>query len=238
VRAKVFSVYGNRDPRDLPAYTAPEAAHYLLIPRATVWSWVAGRPYPTKAGKRFFRPVITVAKTHPPVLSFVNLIEAHVLDAIRREHRIPLDKVRVAIDYLRTQFSSQHPLADHRFETDGLDLFIQEYGRLINITRSGQMAMRQLLQAHLRRIERNASGVAIRLYPFTRKRQPDEPKAVMIDPSVSFGRPVLVGTGVPTGIIAERYKAGESVEQLAEDYGRPHLDIEEAIRCELQVEAA
>ena len=160
------------------------------------------------------------------------------MDAIRREHRIPLDKVRVAIDYLRTQFSSQHPLADHRFETDGLDLFIQEYGRLINITRSGQMAMRQLLQAHLRRIERNASGVAIRLYPFTRKRQPDEPKAVMIDPSVSFGRPVLVGTGVPTGIIAERYKAGESVEQLAEDYGRPHLDIEEAIRCELQVEAA
>lgn len=238
MKVKGFSLYGTKAPGELPAYTVPEAAHYLLVPRATVWSWVAGRPYPTKSGRRFFKPVITVPKTHPPVLSFINLIEAHVLDAIRREHQIPLDKVRIAIGYLKTQFGSEHPLADHRFETDGLDLFIQEFGRLINITQSGQLAMRQLLQTHLRRVERDPSGLAIRLYPFTRKRQPNEPRVVMIDPSISFGRPVLSGTGIPTGVIAERYKAGESVKELAMDYERPLLDIEEAIRCELQVEAA
>jgi uncharacterized protein (DUF433 family) len=238
VKEKRLGLYGTKAPGELPAYTVPEAAHYLLIPRATVWSWVAGRPYPTKAGRRFFKPVIALPKAHPPVLSFINLIEAHVLDAIRREHQIPLDKVRTAINYLKTQFGSEHPLADHRFETDGLDLFIQEFGRLINITQSGQLAMRQLLQAHLRRVERDPSGLAVRLYPFTRKRQSNEPKVVMIDPSISFGRPVLSGTGIPTGVIAERYKAGESVGELATDYGRPPLDIEEAIRCELQVEAA
>lgn len=90
----------------------------------------------------------------------------------------------------------------------------------------------------MKRIERNSVGAAIRLYPFTRKREMDEPRFIVIDPAVSFGRPVLAGTGVPTGAIAERYKAGESVPQLAADYGLSSEEIEEAIRCELQLEAA
>jgi len=172
------------------------------------------------------------------MLSFVNLIEAHVLDAIRREHQIPLDKVRIPIEYLKKEFGTDHPLADHPLETDGLDLFVDRYGELINLSRAGQTAMRQLLEGYLRRIERDAAGAAIRLYPFTRKRDLNEPRLIVIDPQVSFGRPVLVGTGVPTSVVAERYKAGDSVEDLASDYGRERLEIEEAIRCELQLEAA
>ncbi len=174
----------------------------------------------------------------PPVLSFVNLVEVHVLDALRREHQIPLDQVRVAIDYLRRKLGVRHPLADQDLETDGLDIFVQKYGQLINITREGQLAIRQLLQAHLRRIDRDPSGLAVRLYPFTRKRLGEEPKAVVIDPLIAFGRPVLAGTGIRTAIVADRYKGGESVDDLAKDYGRQRLEIEEAIRCELQRDAA
>ena len=43
-----------------------------------------------------------------------------------------------------------------------------------------------------------------------------------------------VGSGIPTAVIAERYKAGESIADLAEDYGEDPLNIEEAVRCELQ----
>ena len=78
----------------------------------------------------------------------------------------------------------------------------------------------------------------IRLYPFTRKRELDEPRAVVIDPFVSFGRPVLAGTGISTAVVAERFKAGEPMGALADDYGRSLLEIEEAIRCELPLEAA
>ena len=77
-----------------------------------------------------------------------------------------------------------------------------------------------------------------RLYPFTRKRMVDESKAIVIDPLISFGRPVLAGSGIPTAVIAERYKAGESVDELADDYGRERLEIEEAIRYELDERAA
>jgi uncharacterized protein (DUF433 family) len=61
---------------------------------------------------------------------------------------------------------------------------------------------------------------------------------VVIDPRLSFGRPVLAGTGIPTVVIAERCNAGESMEELASDYSRSRTDIEEAMRCELGLRAA
>ena len=227
-----------QDPRELPAYSITEAARYLRMPEATLRSWVVGRPYPTTAGQRFFRPVIHLPEDGRPVLSFVNMVEAHVLEAIRHHENIPLHKVRTAVAFLERHYHSRHPLAEHQFETDGLDLFIQRAGLLINLSQAGQLAMREIVAAYLRRVERDAKGLPIRLYPFTRKREPEEPRAVVIDPFVSFGRPVLAGTGIVTTVLAERFKAGESVEELAKDYGRTALDIQEALRCELPLEAA
>jgi uncharacterized protein (DUF433 family) len=227
------------DAREVPSYGVMEAAHYLRIPRTTVRDWVSGRHYRSNAGVRFSKPIIQIPDPALKLLSFMNLVEIHVLDAIRRKHDIPLEKVRTAMNYLLRQFPSKHLLADQEFITDGMNLFINKFSQLINISQEGQLAIHEVLQAHLHRIERDLKGIPVRLYPFTRKRDlQEEPKAVVIDPQVSFGRPVLVGTGIPTAVIAERYKAGESMDDLADDYGRRRLEIEEAIRCELSVEAA
>ncbi len=215
------------DRREMPAYGVPEAAHYLGIPASTVRYWAAGRPGLSK-------PLIKAAAKDPLVLSFLNLVELHVLGAIRRKHEVSLPKVRTAILYLRKQFKSDHPLASHELETDGLDLFVEKYGQLINISSAGQTAMRAVLAASLERIERDRIGVPIKLYPFTRNDMRHAPKLVVIDPQLSFGRPVIAGTGLATEIIAERYKAGESLDELAQDYGREKAEIEEVIRCELE----
>jgi uncharacterized protein (DUF433 family) len=225
------------DPREMPAFTLAEAAHYLRIPHATLRSWVRGRYYPTERGRRFFKPIIELPDHELPSLSFVNLVEAHVLDAIRREHDIPLPKVRAALDYVRKQFGSRHPLADHKFQTDGMALVLSRFEKLIAVSEAGQLAMKEMLAAHLRRVEHDATGLATRLYPFTRKRQLDEPKVIVIDPWISFGRPTITGTGITTAIIAERYKAGESVDELAKDYGCQRGHVEEAVRCELALAA-
>jgi uncharacterized protein (DUF433 family) len=55
-----------------------------------------------------------------------------------------------------------------------------------------------------------------------------------MDPRVEFGRPILKVSAIPTAVIADRYKAGESIADLADDYGEDPLNIEEAVRCELQ----
>jgi uncharacterized protein (DUF433 family) len=74
----------------------------------------------------------------------------------------------------------------------------------------------------------------IKLYPFTRRAvTAHEPKPVEIDPRIAFGRPVLAGRAVPTAVLADRFKAGDSLADLAEDYDTSTQTIEEAIRCEL-----
>lgn len=239
MKHKATTVDKHLDPREISSYSVMEAAHYLRIPRTTIRDWVSGRHYRSTAGVRFSRPIIQVPDPGVQLLSFMNLVEIHVLDAIRRKHDIPLEKVRTAMNYLSKQFPSQHPLADQEFVTDGLNLFIEKFSQLINISQEGQLAIQEVLQAHLHRIDRDFKGIPVRLYPFTRKRDLRvEPKTIVIDPQVSFGRPVLAGTGIPTAVIAERYIAGESVDDLADDYGRRRLEIEEAIRCELSLEAA
>ena len=51
-------------------------------------------------------------------------------------------------------------------------------------------------------------------------------------------KPSLPVSGVSTDIVAERFKAGESADELANDYGCAREKIEEAIRCELTLAEA
>jgi len=247
----MVDVYGGYDPRDIPAYSIFEAARYLLIPVGTLRSWLLGRKYQVRGIQKYSKPLIELPNSEIKQLSFTNLVEAHVLRIIRLDHQITLQKVRTALDYLEQEAKMPHPLVRAEFQTDGVDLFLDtmflpdesEQGpnsdaMLINASRSGQIAIRQTLRNYLQRIERDEAGLAARLFPFTRlERQEDSPRIVVIDPRISFGRPVLVGTGIPTLILAERYKAGDSIEELARDYNCDHLLIQEAIRCELQLSA-
>jgi uncharacterized protein (DUF433 family) len=118
-----------------------------------------------------------------------------------------------------------------------VDLFLSRFEKLIAVSQAGQLAMKEMLAAHLRRVEHDAAGLAVRLYPFTRKREADEPKIIVIDPYVSFGRPTIARTGIATGIVAERYKAGESIDELAQDYDCERGHVEEAVRVELALAA-
>lgn len=222
--------------REQPAYTIAEAAHHLSVPPATIRYWATGQgPYPALI------ELPEVRQGEPTLLSFLNLVELHILAAIRRKHTVPMPKVRSAIEYLRMHTTRKvdklHPLVGEQLQTDGLYLFIERYGALVNISESGQIAIRKVMQAALQRIERNKHGIPIKLYPFIRSSIDDAPSLVVIDPTLSAGRPVIAGTGLATEVIAERYKAGESVSDLAKDYEREEAEIEEAIRCELRAAA-
>ncbi|MGK7927371.1 MAG: DUF433 domain-containing protein, partial [Spirulina sp.] len=165
-------------------------------------------------------------------------IEIHILRAIRQYHQINLEKVRKALDYIDEEFKISHPLAHREFYTDGVNLFIKNYGSLINASQEGQAELTNTLNAHLERIEPDDSGLAIQLYPFTRNYEDNNPRIVVIDPRIAFGRMTISGTGIPTDIIAERFHAGDSPKLLADDYECNIEKIEEAIRCETRPIAA
>jgi uncharacterized protein (DUF433 family) len=220
--------------RHTPAYPFSEAAHYLNLPVSTLRAWCLGQ-----GGPQGFRPVIRLDGQPGEGLSFLNLIEAHVLAALRRVHGVRLARVRSALDYVARQLGVARPLADVQFQTDGVDLFVEQLDRLLNVSKEGQLEMASLLRAHLQRIERDPGKVPIKLYPFTTSRAAaDAPAPIVIDPRIAFGRPVLRGKGVPTAVLADRFKAGDSLKELAGDYEAAPEDIEEAIRCELDRRAA
>jgi uncharacterized protein (DUF433 family) len=231
-----IDIYGGRDPREIPAYRFADAASYLGIAITTLRAWLKGMPYANRDGSRgYFQPVFSLPEPDRALLSYMNLVEAFVLSGLRRKHRIRLDKIRVAIQTLQEQFNSRHPLAEHQFETYGVNLFVQHYSQLINVGQAGQLAMREMLEQYLTRVEHDPSGKAAKLYPFIRLNGTEQPMNVVINPYVSFGKPVIVGTGLPTRVVAERFKAGDSIPQIAANYGRKEEEIDDAIRYELRI---
>ena len=73
------------NPRAVPAYAIPEAAHYLRIPVSTVRAWLRGTSYTTMGSKTRFRRVVTLDDPDGCLMSFYNLAEIHVLRALRTE---------------------------------------------------------------------------------------------------------------------------------------------------------
>jgi uncharacterized protein (DUF433 family) len=223
----ILTLYGGKDPRTLPNHSVPEAAAYLRIPRSTLRAWLLGM------GK--FKPILEVARRSPPTLSFFNLVEAHVLNSIREHHRLP--EIRQALRYVERDLEVDRPLVRKVFQTDGVSLFVEHFGKLLNVSKAGQVAMREVLGAHLRRLDFDREGFAQRLYPFTRSGaqggpELEDPRSVVFDPRIAFGRLVLAGTGIPTAVLASRFVAGDLLEDLASDYGLERRAVEEAIRCE------
>ncbi len=223
-------IYRGKSPNELPAYSPTEAAALLALPVATLRSWLFGYDYSRHGQSRRFQSVIRIADAHDRLLSFQNLLELNILAALRRRHAVQLQAVRKAIAFLERTSASKHPLADLDLLTDGTSILVEQYGRLINASADGQMAIKETVERYLTRVERDRHGLALRFYPMREPRT--EVRLISVDPRVQFGRPCLSGTGIPTAVVAERFVAGESMDSLVADYRIPQEQIEEAVRYE------
>ena len=220
------------DIRDQPAYSLAEAARYLKVAPATLRSWVLGRAYPKVDGPAHFRPLIQPTTKKPPTLSFWNLIEAHVLRSLRTDHGVSMDALRKALQYAEKTLSVERLLLSPELRTDAGKMLLERYGELIELSASGQIAMRHLFNEHLARVEWDEWKFPVRLYPFSSSSTPTDSRPIAIDAQIAFGRPVIASRGVSTGVIAERIDAGETAAELADDYDLSEREIEEAVLYE------
>lgn len=234
---RIVEFYRSGDPRLLPAYSTREAARYLRMPEKTLRNWIFATGCGASGPQKRSRPLIRVDDPARRHLSFINLVEAHVLVGIRRHHGVRLPQLRVALDYVGRQFKIDRPLTNEAFQTDGLDVFVERYGDMINASRERQQGLKETIDIYLQRIARDRKGLPFKLYPFTRETDAapaplQHPRMVVISPTVSYGRPVVAGTGIPVTAVFECYKAGDSVADLASDFRLEIGAVEEAIRCE------
>ncbi len=212
------------DPREQPLYSLADASRFLLIPRQTLAAWTRGRFFPARTGRVWAAPLITTPNPEMGWLSFANLAEAHVL-AATRDHGIPMVSVRAALTYLENEFPGPHPLLGRAFYHNGKDIFIkvlEGHVQTINVSCGGQLRLRPVLDEYLSRLERDRSGVPVRLFPMHTRR-------IVLDAYIASGRPVIAGTGILAAFLRGRHQAGDSIADIARDHGLRRHDVEEAV---------
>jgi uncharacterized protein (DUF433 family) len=208
---------------EAPAYTTGEVSRYLRVPLQTIRYWALGRGS--------IPALINVAAPNPPRLSYLNLLECHMLSAMRAVYDLRIPKVRRTLKYLAKHRPSPHPLLTEALETNRIDIFVRHYDQLIAASKDGQLAIKDMLKLHLERIERDAAGL-FKFFPFVEKRVANEPRLILIDPQIGFGKPVIAGTSISTAVVVSRFHARESISSLAEEYQLSKEQVEEAIRWE------
>ena len=213
-----------KDLRYQPLYSLVEVSRYAHIRPATLREWT-----------RSDGGLLVPAGRGTAPLSFINLIESHILRALRRTHKVPMHRIRKAVDWLKGHRHTEHPLAEVDLETDGYDIFLREAGFPVSASRGGQGGIPDILCKYLERIEWDPKHIPVRFFPIPYE---TSPKWVVMDPGIVYGRPTIKDTRITTVMVFERYSGGESLKEIAADYDLDVPLVEEALRCEIEQRAA
>lgn len=219
------------DPRlARPILSLREAAEALALPPSTLATWARG--YRTGTGARV-APIVTYqgGRGGHAAMPFIGIVEAHVLAAFRKTG-VPMQRIRPALDRLRAEFGLEHALASRKLFSDGAEVLF-DYAQATGddapsdlvVVRSGQRVFAEVVEAYLRRIEFDGQGWPTRLH-LPAYRDAD----VVIDPARGFGLPLFDRVGVRVEDVLDRWRAGEAMSALADDYGVPLDEIEDAAR--------
>lgn len=224
-----FDIYGGRDPRELPAYTFRELALSLRMPESTLRAWTRGQ-----AG---FEALLRIPRDPRGVfeLSFYNLIEIYVLAQLRKAHGMSMPQVRRSMAVLAGALKTEHPIIDAEFFVYGNRLYAEHGDRTVNLTRpEGQYFFADAMKDLLTRVDKGPMGYE-RFYPKLPNRQgvvTERYRPIVVDPEVTFGRPRIAGTGIPTEIIADRRRGGDSLKFIAEDLNISVTKVRQALEFE------
>ena len=111
------------------------------------------------------------------------------MSALRVQHAVKVKAVRDAVRYAQQAFKIDRLLLRPELRAQAGELFLGRYGELVNLSKSGQLAMRKLLEAYLERVDWKGH-LSVRLYPFVSGEMTTD-RRIVIDPEIAFGRPVV-----------------------------------------------
>ncbi len=223
---------------DVPLYTVAEAARLLDVPASTLATWAKGyERFPQQAKPVRGAPIITAmpASRPEPSIPFVGLVEGHVVAALRRAG-VSLQHLRRAVDVLQEEIGVAHALASKRLYTDGArvlyDYAEREGNEELAVVVTQQRVFAPVVKEYLERITYGADGLAVRVVvPMTQRR------VVEVDPARSFGQPIFIRGGVRVEDVVDRWKAGDALAGVAEDFGIPIEDVEDVLRASVPAAA-
>lgn len=143
-----------------------------------------------------------------------------------------MQRIRPAVEILASEIGAEHALASKRLYTDGAEVLYdyatrrQDHDLLeLTVVRTGQKQFTELVREYLRRITYGDDGwvskVELPTYEHAR---------VVVNPRRGFGFPLLVHGGARVEDLVDRFKAGDSLADIADDFGVPEPEVEDVIR--------
>ncbi len=161
-------------------------------------------------------------------LSHLELITIAFIAAFRGVG-VDLDDLRQVHDSLRNLFDNEYPFALEDFKTHAPQALahlpsdqLSRYGITL---RQKQYRWSEPILDRFALFDYE-QGLALRWRP----RGLDSP--IVVNALVAFGSPTVEGTGVPTYILKQRYVAGETLEEIAEDFSLSVTQLQEALSFE------
>jgi uncharacterized protein (DUF433 family) len=213
---------------DREMFTEAEAARLLRVPQRTLNYWLEGGE---RRGK-VYRPVIRIEpKGERGAVTWAEFIEAGLLKEYRRTHGVPMGELRSFIDYVRSKYHVPYPLAHRKPWVSGKDLLSKAQDAsgleadfcLIAEVR-GQYVLTAPADSFLKRVTWD-DDIAAGWRPHDDPRSP-----VRMDPEIRFGRPSI--RGVSTEPLWEHAEAGESADEIAEEFDLQVDDVMWALAYE------
>lgn len=156
-----------------------------------------------------------------------------------RQGGVSLQHIRKAVSILEHEIGIGHALASRRLYTDGA-VILYDYAdakddlELAGLTEvvSRQRVFSPVVVEYLKRIEYGKDGWAQKLV------SPATPRPiVVIDPSRGFGQPIFLHGASRVEDVIDRWRAGDPLGEVAEDFGVPQEDIEDVLRVSLPAAA-
>lgn len=205
-------------------FTLRESAGYLGVPKSTLQHWAR----PSKDWPSLITYVAHAGREAS--IPFVGFAEAYVLSAFRRAG-VPMQRIRPAVERLATEIGVDHALASERLCTDGAEVLydyaVTQDDDLLELTvvRTGQKQFSDLVREYLHRVRYGDDGwmIVVELPTYAHAR-------VVVNPRRAFGFPLLIHGGARVEDLVDRFKAGDSVAEIAEDFAVPDAEVEDVIR--------
>lgn len=199
------------------------------MPESTFHSWVRS------AGRQALITALPTARRGAASVPFIGLAEGVFLSGLRRAG-LPMQRIRPAIELVHRRLGVEHALASKRLFTDGAEIMweisdardvdddVRRDARSLIVLRNDQYVLRQVVDQFLRSITYDpVDGYAQRV------RLPDYEVADLVaDPHINFGHPVFAKRGAPLDAVLSRLRAGETVADVADDYGLGIDEVTEA----------
>jgi uncharacterized protein (DUF433 family) len=213
-------------------YTFSEAGHLAHVSASTVRNWLFG--YTSRYGGEV-APLFRSPGESGATVSFLQLIEIVLAGNFRKSERVSFQTVRHAYENARTQWNIEYPFAHLRLEALGghivQRLRSERPGRSLQaLDEPQQWTLPGLVLATISQLDYELD-LAARWYPVGKT------LPIVVDPRVSAGIPTVIGRGVTIGVIHKRFKAGQRLDFIAQDFELETATVEEAVRYAEQVAA-